>query len=414
MASKLALSGGRPVLEQPLNARSFWPPVNARTAQKLQDIYYSREWTAFDSSEADFVRAFAEYHGSSHGVFMVNGTVTLQCALGACGIGPGDEVIVAPLTWCATALAVRHVGATPVFVDILPDTYCIDPDKIEAAITERTKAVIPVSAYGSMADMDRIMAIAKRHGLRVIEDCAHMHGGVWGGKGVGSIGDVGSFSFQQTKTMASGEGGICITSDTDLVDRIFRMKQIGYGYGERPRFARTGPPQDLLCYNYRAVAFQAAILHDQLASLDDRLKQYRASTSYLENRLAQSTRIRFQQPGKRADRQGYFGWTMMFDDPEYSAVPMDVIQKALAAEGVPVFRAEGPIYKFVLFNVAPEHYRIDQPCRVTEHVCARMLWLLHAYLGLARPEVEKIADAIEKVMTNVDELRAHETTLATT
>jgi dTDP-4-amino-4,6-dideoxygalactose transaminase len=405
MSSTLALFGGSPVFDQPLNYKSFWPPVDSVTAQKLQEIYYSREWTAFDQSEAEFVQAFSEHHTSRYGIFMVNGTVTLQCALAACGIGPGDEVIVPPLTWCATALAVRHVGACPVFVDIMPDTLCIDPDKIEAAVTNRTKAIIPVHAYGSMADMDRIIAIARRHGLRVIEDCAHMHGGELDGRGVGSIGDIGSFSFQQTKTMASGEGGICITSDAELADRIFRMKQIGYGYGEKPRFAKSGPPPGLLCYNYRATAFQALILHEQLKSLDSRLRHYRASASYLEERLGKNTSIRFQTPGAKATRQGYFAWLMMFDDPAYSEIPVDAIQKALAAEGVPVFRAEGPIYNFVLFNVDRDSYRIDQPCEVTERTCARMLWLLHAYLGLDNTEVEKIGDAIEKVARNIDQLR---------
>src|SRR5262249_6440092 len=153
----------------------------------------------------------------------------LQRALAARGIGHKDEVTVAPLTWYATPIAVRHVRALPVFVDIEPDTLGIDREKIAAARTALPKAVMRVQAYRSMADMDRIMALAKRHGLRVIEDCAHMHGGIWDGKSVGSIGDVGSFSFQHTKTMSSGEGGICITNDGELADRIFRMKQIGYG-----------------------------------------------------------------------------------------------------------------------------------------------------------------------------------------
>jgi L-glutamine:2-deoxy-scyllo-inosose/3-amino-2,3-dideoxy-scyllo-inosose aminotransferase len=243
---KLALLGGEPAFEEPLDFASFWPPVDDRTARALQDLYYSRRWTAFDETEAVFAQRFAEYHGAKHGVFTVNGTVTLQCALAACGVGPGDEVIVTALTWYATAMAVRHVGAVPVFVDIEPDTLCMDPDRIEAAITERTKAVVPVHAYGSMADMDRIMAIAKRHGLRVIEDCAHMHGGIWGGRGIGGIGEVGSFSFQHTKTMSSGEGGICITSDPDIAERIYRLTHIGYGQGEIWREAKHGPPPGLL------------------------------------------------------------------------------------------------------------------------------------------------------------------------
>lgn len=404
--SKLALLGGIPVFEHPLEWRSFWPPVDEATERALSELYRSRKWTAFDEAEPAFARQFAAYHGAQFGIFTVNGTITLQCALAAYGIGAGDEVIVPPLTWYATAIAVRHVGAMPVFVDIEPDTLCIDPRKIEAAITARTKAIIPVHAYGSMADMDRIMAIARKHKLRVIEDCAHMHGGVWDGKGIGSIGDIGSFSFQYTKTMSSGEGGICITNDAEIADRLFRIKQIGYGYGELPRQVKSGPPPDLLCYNFRATAFHPVILDEQLKSLDNRLERYSQTVRYLEDRLSE-TKIRFQKPGRKAQRQGRFGWVMMFDDPKYADIPVDVIGEALKAEGLPLWRAEGPIYKFVLFNLPPDEYRINQPCSITENACARILWLLHPYLGLDDEHVERMADAIDKVVSHVDQLRAY-------
>lgn len=405
--SMLALLGGQAVFEQPVEFRSIWPPVDESTAKRLQEVYYSRRWTAFDEPESSFASSFAAYHDARHGIFMVNGTVTLQCALGAFGIGPGDEVIVAPLTWYATAIAVRHVGALPVFVDIQADTLCIDPEKIEAAVTERTKAIIPVHAYGSMADMDRIMEIAERHGLRVIEDCAHMHGGIWEGKGIGSVGHVGSFSFQNTKTMSSGEGGICITNDPEIADRIFRIKHIGYGFGELPRQAKSGPPKGLLCYNFRSTAFQATILQEQLVLLNSRLERYRRAVTYLEKRLSQSTRIRFQVPGRKAERQGYFGWVMIFDDAEYADIPIDTIQKAMQAEGLSVLRAEGPIYRFILFNLESDAYRIDHDCTVTERACSRILWVLHPYLGLDEHYIVKMADAIEKVVSNMDELRSY-------
>jgi dTDP-4-amino-4,6-dideoxygalactose transaminase len=405
--SKLALLGGRPTIEPALELRALWPPVDEATGRKLQDLYLSRRWTAFDDTEGLFTQAFAQHHGTQHGIFMINGTVTLQCALGAYGIGPGDEVIVPALTWYATAMAVHYVGAQPVFVDIDRETLCMDPDKMESAITPRTKAVIPVHLYGSMADMERILAIARKHGLRVIEDCAHMHGGIWDGKGIGSIGDVGSFSFQQSKTMASGEGGICITNDAYAAERMFRMKQIGYGPGERPNNIRIGPPTGLLCYPFRATAFQALILLEQLKTLDARLERYRKAAEYLEGRLRQTTRIRFQTRGRKAQRQGYFGWVMIFDDPEYDDIPLSVIQQALVAEGLPALPTWDPVYRFILFNLQPGTYRIDQPCSVTEHVGRRILWLLHAFLGLDSQQIEKMADAIEKTMRNTDDLRVH-------
>jgi L-glutamine:2-deoxy-scyllo-inosose/3-amino-2,3-dideoxy-scyllo-inosose aminotransferase len=403
--SKLALLGGQPVFEQPLVPP--WPPVDEVTAKKLQDLYYSREWSAFHGTEGAFAQAFAAYHGASHGVFTINGTVTLLCGLGVYGIGPGDEVIVPALTWYATAMAAHYVGAKPVFVDILPDTLCIDPDKVEAAITERTKAIIPVHLYGSMADMDRIMAIAKKHNLRVIEDCAQSHGSIWDGKGAGSIGDVGSFSFQHAKTLACADAGITITNDPEVAERLFRMKQIGYGPGEAPGKIRKGPPPELRCFPFRATAFPALILHEQLNKLDGRLESYGKAAAYLESRLKQATKIRVQLRGRKAERTGYYGFAMIFDDPSYADIPVSVIQKAVLAEGVQLIPTWDPVYRFILFNLKPEAYRVDQPCTVTEQLVPRILWLLHTYLGQEMAEVEKVADVLEKVATNTDALRAY-------
>lgn len=405
--SNLALFGGSAVFDQVVELKSIWPPVDETTARRLQEIYYSRNWSAFHEADQVFAEAFATHHHAKYGIFMFNGTVTLQCALAAHGIGHGDEVIVPPLTWYATSQAVRHVGAKPIFVDIKPDTLCIDPAKIEAAITDRTRAVIPVHAYGAMADMERMMQLAKHHNLIVVEDCAHMHGANWDGKGVGSIGHVGSFSFQQSKTMSSGEGGICITSDLHSADRMFRMKQIGYGMGEQPKQSKGGVPKGLLCYNFRATAFQAVILQEQLKMLDSRLERYRQSVLYLEERLGESTRIRFQKREPKTRRQGYFGWVMIFDDPAYAGIPIELIQKAIYAEGLPLITAEGPIYRHALFNLDSDEYRIDQPCTVTELACSRILWLFHAYLGLGMQAVERIAAAIEKVVNNMDELKSY-------
>jgi L-glutamine:2-deoxy-scyllo-inosose/3-amino-2,3-dideoxy-scyllo-inosose aminotransferase len=336
--TKLALSGGDPVFEQSLDWRTIWPPLSEATAQALQELYYSRQWTAFDGAEATFAQAFATHHGAKYGVFTVNGTVTLHSALAALGVGSGHEVIVSPLTWYSTAMAVRHVGATPVFVDIEPDTLCIDPSKIEAAITERTRAVIPVHAYGSMADMDRIMPIARRYNLKVIEDCAHMHGGMWNDKGCGTLGDVGSFSFQMCKTMSSGEGGICITNDPELAERLFRIKQIGYGPNDSLGRPECAPPSQLMCYNFRATAFHPIILQEQLEGLGALLRRYGHAVRYLEGRLAQSTRIRFQVPGKAATRQGYFGWFMLFDDLAYADIPIDRVDPGSACSRRPAAR----------------------------------------------------------------------------
>ena len=402
--SKLALLGGAPVFDKPLSAP--WPPVDEVTAKKLVELYYSREWTAFHSTEKRFAEAFASHHDARFGIFTVNGTVTLESALSIFSIGPGDEVIVPALTWCATAMAVHYVGATPVYVDIDPTTLCIDPDKFEAAITARTRAVIPVHLYGSMADMERVMDIARRHGLRVIEDCAHSHGGIWDGKHVGSIGHVGSFSFQHSKTMACADAGISITSDPDAADHLFRSKQIGYRDGEGSANVQSGPPSGLMCHNYRATAFPALILHEQLKTLDERLDTYGKAALYLEARLKDRTHVRIQARGRKASRQSYFGWVMMLDHPDYLGIPAALFKSAIEAEGMRLTPTWRPVYKFVLYNMPPESYRIPEPCTVTERVGPRVLWMLHAYLGLPMPEIERIGDVLEKVFLNIDSLRS--------
>ncbi len=266
---QLALLGGTPVNEVPMVAPA-WPQVSEETGERLKALYLSRQWSFNSPAEQAFARDFAAAHDAPHGIFMANGTVTLECALAALNIQPGDEVIIPALTWLATAMAVHYRGAVPVFVDVEPTTLCLDPANIEMAITPRTRAIIPVHLYASMADMDAILAIARKHDLRVIEDCAHMHGGQWAGRGVGSLGDIGSFSFQQSKTMASGEGGICLTRDPVLDERLFRLKHIGYLPGNAQGKPSDPPAADLLCHNYRATGFQAVILQDQLEELPAR------------------------------------------------------------------------------------------------------------------------------------------------
>lgn len=231
-----------------------------------------------------------------------------------------------------------------------------------------------------------------------------MHGGMWRDRGAGSLGDIGSFSFQMCKTMSSGEGGICITSNPELAERLFRIKHVGYPPGTYPTHAPYGPPPGLLCYNFRATAFHPLILHEQLKGLDALLECQGTAVRYLEGRLAACTNIHFQARGKAVTRQGYFGWYMLFDDAAYTDVNIGKLQAALEAEGLPISRPEGPSYNDLLFNLPTGEYRIDQPCTVTEHVCERGLWLLHPYLIMDHRVLEKIADAIEKVLNETGEL----------
>lgn len=230
--------------------------INAAIQRVLDKGWYilGEETKAFESE-------FAAYIGVAHGIGVGSGTEALHLTLAACGIGPGDEVITVSHTAVATVAAIELVGATPVLVDIEPDYYTLDPVMLESAITPRTKAVIPVHLYGQPADLSPILEIARRHSLRVIEDCAQAHGAMYSGRRVGSWGDIACFSFYPTKNLgALGDGGMMVTSDSLLADRVRVLRE----YGWKERYVSHVPG-----WNSRLDEVQAAILRIKLQYLDE-------------------------------------------------------------------------------------------------------------------------------------------------
>ena len=398
--NKLAINGGSKIFEtKPMLPK--WPPVYPETAEKIKELYLSHNWSFYAPREVEFNRAFAEYTGAGNCIMMANGTVTLEMALQAFNIGPGDEVIVPALTWLATGEAVSYRGATPVVVDIEPDTLCMDPAKFEAAITPKTKAVIPVHIFGSIADMDKINAIAKKHNLKVIEDCAHAHGGEWDGKHVGTLSDVGSFSFQQSKLMASGEGGCCITNDDDLADTLGRLSHIGYQFGSKQGQKGTPPPVGLLCHNYRVTDFQAEILLSQLAHLKEDTIARAKNAEILRKRLNAIPGVMVQAAGRKATLQSYYTYCVLVDHTRLKEgfTRADVL-KAIQAEGVTAFEGWGqPMYRQNLWTVPEDMYR-NEGCETAESIIANDLTMMNLqYLMLSEADTHKIADAYEKVLS---------------
>lgn len=214
---------------------------------------------------SDFESQFANYSGTAHGIAVSSGTAALHLALAALGLGPGDEVIIPDLTFAATANAVIYTGATPVLVDIDPDNWCVDPMQIEAHITPRTRAVIPVHLYGRPADMRAVMAIARRHDLYVIEDCAEALGATLGGRRVGGFGHVGCFSFFANKIMTTGEGGMCVCRDEALARRMRTLRDHGMSPDRKYWHQDIG-------FNYRMTNLQAAVGLAQLEQINDLLR----------------------------------------------------------------------------------------------------------------------------------------------
>ncbi len=278
--TKLAINGGTPTKTKPF---PIWPHYDERERKALMDVLESRNWWRTEGTCVEqFEQDFAAFHGAKHGIAITNGTHALEVAIAALGVLPGDEVIVPDSTFVATASSILFAGAMPVMVDICQDTECIDPELVEAAITPRTKGIVPVHLGGHPADLDRLNEIAKKHGLFVLEDCAHAHGSEWNGKKVGTHGIAGTFSFQSSKNMTAGEGGIIITNDDAVAGDLRSVHDCGRLPGEwfYSHFAYGS--------NYRLSEWQGAILQVQLERLDARSLTNSCPTS-LASRLKNAT-----------------------------------------------------------------------------------------------------------------------------
>src|SRR4051794_31127306 len=260
--AQLAIKGGTP-----LRTKGWprWPQWGEEEAQRLQQVLESGEWGGFNPLVREFEETWAKRHGAKYCVSAVNGTLTLEAALRVVGVGQGDEVIVPPYTFIATANAVRLVGATPVLADIEGDTYNFDIDHVAEAIGPKTKAIIPVHFAGLAVYMDRLMPLAREYGLAVIEDAAHAHGSTWRGTPLGSLGDIGSFSLQQSKNLTAGEGGILITNDEELALKLWSFSN----QGRDPK--GKWYEHSLLGSNLRMTGWQAAVLLAQLGRFEEQL-----------------------------------------------------------------------------------------------------------------------------------------------
>jgi perosamine synthetase len=228
-----------------------------------------------------FEDAFARRHGVAHAIAVPHCTAALHLSLAALGIGPGDEVVVPELTWIATAAPISYVGATPVFADVDPGTWCMTADTLEACITPRTKAVIPVDLYGLTADMAPLRAVAERHGVLIVEDAAQAVGSLYRGKPAGTLGDVGTFSFHGTKTMTTGEGGMLVTDRTDVYERSLVLRDHGRTKEHFRFFYNTE-----IAFKYRMSNMQAAFGLAQLERLDDLVTKKRQIFRWYQQRLA--------------------------------------------------------------------------------------------------------------------------------
>ncbi|HEX7294329.1 MAG TPA: DegT/DnrJ/EryC1/StrS family aminotransferase [Pyrinomonadaceae bacterium] len=392
---RLAILGGTPAVKTPAPA---WPFFDEDDRRALNQVLESQVWGGYHDSVAELERSFAAFHGAQYGIAVVNGTVSLEIALTAAGIKPGDEVIVPPITFVASATAVARVGAVPVFVDIDPQTINLNPELVEQSITDRTRALIGVHFAGHPIELDRLVELCRQRNLTLIEDCAHAHGAQWHDQRVGSFGSFGSFSFQASKNMTAGEGGMLITSDSTLAERARALSNQG---------RRTGGAwyeHQTLGTNARLTGFQAVLLLNQLARLPQQLELRMQRAAYLRDRLRTIEGL-VPTPATLDERvtiHSYHLFSMRFDDASWRNVPRDQVVAALQAEGVPVSAGyPHPIYRNELFQ---QHKHVVQPCPEAESYCQSSIWLPHNALLAEQTWLDEVVAAIEKVKNGVDEL----------
>lgn len=295
-----------------------------------------------------FEELFRQHLGVNYALATSSCTGALHMGMAALGIGSGDEVILADTNWIATASPIVHLGAKPVFVDILPDSWCIDPDKAEAAITPRTKAIVAVHVYGNLCDMDRLFVIGEKHGLPIIEDAAEAIGSAYHGKRAGSMGKFGAFSFHGTKTLTTGEGGMFVTNDTDLYEKVMTLSNHGRARGQTKQFW-----PDLVGFKYKMSNIQAAIGCAQMERIEELISSKRDILAYYQESLAKLPSISMN-PEPQGTINGAWMPTVVFA-PD-AGITRDTLQAAFIAENVDarVFfwpLSSLPMFESVITNV---------------------------------------------------------------
>lgn len=410
---RLAVNGGTPVWSE---AWPTWPIFDRREADYLRQVVESGRWAYDGPFESQFQRAFADYHTARHGVAVTSGTIALQLALEALDIGYGDEVILPVNTWQATAVAVLDVNAVPILVDIEPETYMIDLDQVEAAITPRTRAVIPVHLYNSVADMDRLLALAQKHNLAVIEDCAHSHGTLWQDRGVGSLGDLGCFSFQSSKSLNSGEGGFVTTNDDRLYERLYSLRNCG-------RMRPDADPshwQPVQGGNFRISEWQAAVLYAQFERLPVQVEKRAANAKILDQSLSLIEGLQPLASRPQVTRQGMYRYVLRYDPEAFNEVPVEAFRKALSAEisgwvgGVYHPLNKSPLYQPHTkrrYHLSDAHLRAIDPTQYETPVADRAytseaVLFGHTHLLAEPAAMHAVVDACGKLYEHRDELAA--------
>jgi dTDP-4-amino-4,6-dideoxygalactose transaminase len=405
----LAILGGHPVRPQGYPA---WPQPTERDVQAVVEVVLSGRWGGFPEpgpKAAEFAARFATYQGAEHGVVMANGTVTMEVALKALGIGWGDEVIIPALTFAATAYAPMAAGALPVIVDVTSENWTIDPELVEAAITPRTAAVMPVHIGHHMADMDRLADIARHHSLAVVEDCAHAHGQQWRGRGAGCFGEFGSFSHQSSKILTAGEGGTLLTGD----ERLARLAHSIIDCG-RPKDSQE--QEFTFGANYRLGELHAALLLTAMERFPAQQAERAENGEVFEKLVAEVPGVRVMPRDPRITRWSFYNYILAMDPEAFGGRTNETVAAALRAEGIAVDVQYPPMNRYDLFQpslsrlpVAVEFAERLDPAKMRFPIAERAglresLWFEENVFRAGREGVEDAVEALAKIQRHADEL----------
>ncbi len=397
----LAILGGAPAKTKPF---PLWPIYDELERQALNEVLESRVWWRTPGTKTlAFERQFAAYHQAKHGIAVTNGTHAIEVALAAIGVEPGDEVIVPNSTFVATASAVLFAGALPVLVDVSADTYCIDPELAESAISEKTKAIIAVHLGGCPADLDQLVAVAQKHGIALLEDAAHAHGSEWRGRKVGTFGIGGTFSFQASKTMTAGEGGMII-SDDDAFERLARST---HDCGRMP--GEWFYSHYIYGSNYRLSEWQGAVLLAQLTRLDEQTARRHQNGRRLDKLLREIPGISPQPHDARITRNGHYAYIFHYDKRAFAGLSTERFVAALEAEGIPTQAPYPALHQLALFQSGAYRQRLSGAQAQGAHgfleaafpnairAANETVWITQNALLGDEQDMQEIAAAIRKI-----------------
>lgn len=426
--SKLAINGGAPIRTQPF---PLWPEVTPEDEDAVASVVRSGRWWmyAYESGELAgetleggsrveaFERAFSAAQHVEHCLATTSGSGALEIACRAVGLQPGDEVITTPYTFVASSSCILNALAIPVFVDIEPETYNIDPSLVEEKINDRTRAILPVHFGGNIADMTKLAEIARKHGLKIIEDSAQAQGAsLQGDRWAGGLGDIGIFSLQQSKLLTCGEGGVVSTNDKDLAELAWSLRH--YGRQEEGLWYE----HFRLGWHYRMTELQGALLLTQLRKLPDQNRRRAKNATSLFRMLEEVPGVQPCRQNPEADQEVYYLIILKYDHRVWDGLSRETLLEAMRAEGIPCLEGytfplyENPLFASIDFNDPNSPYRVGRDrvidfqdyrgtCPVAERAChEESIWLTHDLLLGDEQDTADIARAFEKIYENREEL----------